>query len=172
MPARILSLDKMLDDLRGAAAADNAKAGFVQGFQQGRLEAAAGASKPPAAQPAAQAHEQAHAASTPAAKKPTGAQPVPTDWDEVIKAHLQTLADMDRQEQSPSPQVDVGALDRAQVAQGGVVMRPGQAPPLQGAPPPPGGYGGGGYDPTAGLSETELAALEAAARNPNAAVPR
>lgn len=98
MAARILSLDKMLDDLRGAAAADSAKQGFQQGFQQGRVDAAA---KEAAA--IEQSKASGMAAGAEAAKAASGAKasPTPSNYDEMSQAYFQTLADMGKQGDQP-----------------------------------------------------------------------
>lgn len=97
---RILSLDKMLDDLRGAAAADSAKQGFVQGFNQGRVDAAA---KEAAA--IQQSKETGMAAGQEAAKEASNAKrsPTPTNYDEMAQAYFKTLADMEGSDQVPLP---------------------------------------------------------------------
>ena len=216
MAARILSLDKMLDDLRGAAAQETAKQGFNQGFQQGKVDAAkAEASK--LAQATSQAQEahkgggsfddahpgvatsyltdqgkekMAEGSDGLGKKSPSyrshgnGPAPLPSDYDEQAQSYFKTLSDMDKMEQGGpgESRPDLAGLDAAYRAQGGQPTLPGTAPPPQGAPPPAGGYGGppsaaappapaaGGG--TAGLTPEMLAALDAAAHNPNAAVGR
>lgn len=175
---RILSLDKMLQDLRGALAQETAQKGFIQGFQQGKTDAAvaeASALKD-ATRDAAQgtaAGKSAYDAANAAGPKKSP-QPLPTNYDEMSQAYFKTLADMDRAEQ-PQARPELAALDEAH----GSPTIPGAAPPLQGAPPPPGGYGApppgttpqGPPPGVGGLTPEQLAMLDAAARNPNAAVP-
>lgn len=186
---RILSLDKMLDDLRGAAAADNAKAGFAQGFQQGKVDAAASeVAKASERQSFDQKHpgvatsyltdqgrtnydkndqarkgqEAGAAAGAAAEQSRVHAGPTPSNYDEMSQAYFKTLADMSAMEQGGpgESRPDLAALDAAQRGQGGMVMQPGTAMPPQGAVPPPAPAAAG----IGGLTAEQLAALDDAAR--------
>lgn len=177
---RILSLDKMLQDLRGAAQADSSKQGFIQGFEQGKTQAAASeaaaiaASRDTGMAAGAEAGRAAAggrdtgfsgttneaAAGGPASPPETGGLPVHPDMDQLAEQYFRQLASA-----NPPPQVagvDTAALDAAHRASGNEPMRPGggnvPGGPPPGAPPLP--------PALQGLSSDELAQLEAMARNP------
>lgn len=173
---RILSLDKMIQDLRGAMANENAQKGFMQGYQEGQArQAAAG----PSAAETFDKQNPGVATSYLTDKgrrdyaenvndglgklspnyrggqgQPAAAAPMPGNYDEMAQAYFQTLADMGN---APEGRPELAALDAAH----GSPTIPGAAPALQGAPPPP-----GGYDAPAPGADPEMLAALAAAANP------
>lgn len=158
---RILSLDKMIQDLRGAMANENAQKGFMQGYQEGQARQQTQAAEHGRA--AGRGASEASAMAGPGRAAPPAA--TPSNYDEMAQAYFQTLADMDK---APEGRPELAALDAAH----GNPTIPGAAPALQGAPPPPGGYDAPAPgNSIGGLTPEQLAALDAAARNPNAAVP-
>src|SRR6185436_1222243 len=153
---RILSLDKILQDLRGAAAADSAKQGFMQGLQQGRVDAVAKeaaqsklaaeqgqAAGKAAGEAAAHAGDQSKGVAAGQAQSAAmaeglarnnplpGGPPVHPDYDQLATQYFEQLAAKDKAAAAPDIRAgaDVNALDAAQLAQGGAITKPGAAPP-------------------------------------------
>ena len=164
---RILSLDKMLQDLRGALAQETSQQGFAQGFQQGKVDAAAkeaaalkeatqgqaagqaqseamAASK----QPSAASHGPAHAHEAAHQPPPPAAPPLPSNYDEQAQAYFQTLADMDKAEQDDPVATEMRSREALRArSPGGVDLAAldeayrgqGGSPTIPGAAPPPRG---------------------------------
>lgn len=192
---RILSLDKMIQDLRGAMANENAQKGFMQGYQEGQArQAAAG----PSAAETFDKQNPGVATSYLTDKgrrdyaenvndglgklspnyrggqgQPAAAAPMPSNYDEMAQAYFQTLADMDKAEQADPIAAELRSREALQARmQGGVDVAALDAahgnPTIPGAAPALQGAPPppGGYDAPAPGADPEMLAALAAAANP------